>query len=146
MSLKKRKNQVFERMGERYSTFIDPSHFLGRSAFEDGWMTKWPATNIKKNKDKYDLEVGLPGYSKEDISISVEDDMLRITAEKKKSSKVDEDDDYLLKELDTDRVHRTFQLTSQIDVENIESKFENGLLKISLPSANNGKARAIQVS
>ena len=37
MALYRRKNHVFDRIGDRYGNFIDPDHFLGRNAFEESW-------------------------------------------------------------------------------------------------------------
>ena len=144
MNLYKRRNHVFGRFGDRYNTFIDPDHFLGRNAFEDSWIA--PATNIRKEADHFELEVGLPGYSKKDISISVDGYVLNIVAEKKSAGKTEKNKNYVQQEIDTDRMERTFYLSSLIDTGKIASHFENGLLHITLPFVSRSRTRAISVA
>ncbi|MEO9485220.1 MAG: Hsp20/alpha crystallin family protein [Ekhidna sp.] len=145
MNLYRRKNHVFGRIGDRYSSFIDPDHFMGRNAFEDSWIAR-PVTNIiKKDPSQFELEVGMPGYSKKDIKISVDGYVLRVVAEKKSSGK-EQNTNYIQREIDTNRMEKTFYLSSLIDADKIVSHFENGLLHITLPFVSKSKSRAISIS
>lgn len=145
MALYRRRNSVFDRIGDRYGSFIDADHFLGRSAFDESWMTS-PAMNIQKNGNHYDLEIALPGYSKNNITISVNNRMLEILAEKNVIDKDRDKGDYLKKEIDTDKIKKTFELSAEIDVEKIDSSFENGLLRIKLPRlVNKESSKMIKV-
>ncbi|MEO9870605.1 Hsp20/alpha crystallin family protein [Ekhidna sp.] len=145
MNLHRRKNHVFGRIGDRYSSFIDSDHFLGRNAFEESWMTR-PVTNVREDESQYELEVGLPGYLKKDIQLSVDGHVLRIVAETKGAKKDDQRSRYIQKEIDTDRIERTFHLSSLIDADKITSNYENGLLRITLPFVDKSKSKAISVS
>ncbi len=145
MNLYRRRNHVFSRIGDRYRSFIDPDHFLGRTAFEDSWMTQ-PVTNILEEEDRYELEIGLPGYAKDEITISVNDDILSVVAKKSKTRKDEKIVNYVQKEIETDQVERTFYLSSLIDSEKIESNYHNGLLQISLPFIHKSLSKVIAVS
>ncbi|MEP1096592.1 MAG: Hsp20/alpha crystallin family protein [Cyclobacteriaceae bacterium] len=146
MALYRRRNTVFDRIGNRYGSFIDSDHFLGRNAFDENWMTS-PVMNVRKNHDHYDLEIGLPGYDKNDISISVHDRTLEVVAEKDLKKDKASDDEYVQKEIDTNSVKKTFQLSSLIDMDKIDSTYENGLLRIRLPRIKKREsAQAIKVA
>lgn len=69
----------FHRIGNRYATMFDLDHFLGRSAFEDSWMTK-PPRNILEKENELEVQVAMPGFKKEDIKLELRDGYLYISA------------------------------------------------------------------
>jgi len=146
MSLYKRRNTVFDRIGDCYGSFIDPNHFLGRSAFDDGWMTCSPI-NVHHGENQFDLKIALPGCAKEDITVSVNEDELEITA--KGSSNVEKNAllEEAPKEVNQKEFRKTFQLSSLIDTNKIVSTYDNGILKVRLPKHNrNGSSKIIKVA
>ena len=90
-----------------------------------------PATNILENETGYRLEVSLPGYNKDDVTISVENDSLTIRSEKK--NQAESNYQYTRKEFSPFAFEKKFKLDETIDSEKIEAKFENGILYLSLP-------------
>lgn len=130
MSVYRRRSNLFDRIGDQYRHFIDGDHFLGRSAFEDNWMTR-AATNLKKNGLGYQLEVALPGFEKKDISVNVHNDQLEVLAHSKKQTELDSD--YVIQELNTSTKSRVFTLRPDIDTDRIKVSFQNGILMIALP-------------
>jgi len=123
------KSGPFHRIGDTYGHFFNTEHFLGRSAFDKPWLAPEPAANLGKNKVHYFIEVALPGYEKQEIDLALKDDILIVTAEKTEDFK----DEYLAREIHFDTIVRHFELDDEVDQENIEAKFENGLLRITLP-------------
>lgn len=121
----------FSRIGDRYATFIDPDHFLGRDASSETWIAP---TNTSKRRDTYYLEVLLAGFEKDEIAISVEDDMLAVRATKKNPS----NREYLSKEIPTDHAERKFRLPRNVDRDRIKANLENGILKIRLIDRTDG--------
>lgn len=117
----------FSRIGDRYNRFIDPTHFMGRNASSDTWIA--PANTLEK-KGKYNLEVYLPGFRKEEVSVSVIDDMLEVIAKKED---VDEKE-YLSKEINTSFAQRRFKLPKSVDRDRISAKMKDGILRIKLGS------------
>ena len=97
-------------------------------------------TNVRRNDMKcdiyekdnsYHIEMDIPGFDKEDVKIEVNEGVLTIRASK--SSEVKEDDkNYIKRERSYGEYQRSFTL-ADIDVDNIEAKFEKGMLLISLP-------------
>lgn len=130
------KSSPFHRIGDTYGHFFNPEHFMGRSAFDDPWLTPEIPSNVKRAEGKYEIEMALPGFKKSEISIIIEGELLKVKAQKDENYK----DEFLTKEIHFDSVSRNFQLDADVNRDKIKSVFENGLLRISLP--HNGKAKA----
>lgn len=90
-----------------------------------------PATNVIEYDNRYELMLTLPGYSKEDVSITIEDERLTV-----KSIKTEEESDqslnYRLREWNYGGVEKHFKLSDTIDTASVEAIFEQGILKITL--------------
>lgn len=132
-------------IGDQPGHFIDPDHFLGRSPFDDLWMSKAkrPLTNISKTDDAFLIELALPGYSKEEFSISVTSDILTIRAEKKTASS--QEAVLHRQEFNMPSFHQAINLPSQIDTEAVEAKLEQGILHLRLPLKVKKLAKTIPV-
>jgi HSP20 family protein len=90
-----------------------------------------PLVNIKETKEGYQLEVAAPGMSKENFSITVEKDLLSISAEKENEAK-NENEKFTRKEFSYTKFKRSFTLPETIDAANIKAVYENGILKVNL--------------
>lgn len=100
--------------------------------------------DIYEKDNKYFIEMEVPGFNKEDIDISLKEGYLTVKAEKKMSNEEkDEDKKYLRKERNYIKTERSFNL-GNIDEENVDASFENGVLKIEIPKAEENK-RTIEI-
>lgn len=92
----------------------------------------YPKVNVVSRENRVDIVAELAGFTKEDISIEVEDDVLTISG---KSPQVDEESGatYYLRELKRSGFTRSFKINDNVDMERVEADFNNGLLTISLP-------------
>lgn len=100
--------------------------------------------DIYEKDNKYYIEMEVPGFKKEDIDISLKDGYLTIKAEKKTSNEEkDENKKFLRKERNYFKTERSFNL-GNIDEENIDASFENGILIIVIPKAEENK-RTIEI-
>ena len=91
-------------------------------------------TDIKEKKDGYELEMDLPGFKKDEISASLENGYLTISASKGLDK--DEEDKkghYIRKERYEGSCNRSFYVGDAITQDDIKAKFEDGVLKISVP-------------
>ena len=88
-------------------------------------------TDVLDNGDAYVLEAELPGFSKENISIDIENDCLTITAERKSDEK-EEKKNYVKRERVYGRFSRCFDV-SGINVDGISASFQDGVLKLDMP-------------
>ncbi len=108
-------------------TFMDD--FLGKVA-TNGINAFEPAVNVIENKEVYELQLAIPGYSKDEVKISVENTTLTISAEFESK---EETTTYSRREFIKTSFERSFTLPRSIDTDKIEATFENGILNIKLP-------------
>lgn len=90
-------------------------------------------TDIKDNGTEYLLEAELPGFRKEDIDVSIDDDYLTIKAERKfDSEKKDDNGKYIRCERSFGSFSRSFDI-SDIDAGKIDAEYVDGVLKLTMP-------------
>ena len=104
--------------------------------------------DIYEKDGKYYMEMDIPGFSKEDVNIEVDDnDYLTITAEKNyEANDSDKDKNYVRKERSYGKYQRSFYV-GDIDKDNIEATFDNGILKVVMPKMEEEKLskRSIEI-
>ena len=93
---------------------------------------KVPAVNITEEKNQYLVSLAAPGLKKEDFKINVDGNVLTISSEKEQTSE-EKDKKFSRKEYSYSSFSRSFTLPKEINQEKIEAKYEDGVLKISLP-------------
>jgi len=103
-----------------------------------------PAVNEKVDEKGYYLEIDLPGVNKEDIEISVNEGILTVSGERKLQRK-EEKENYTRIESFFGRFERSFKLPADADAENIEAKFENGVLKLFIPRRKKAEGKKIEI-
>ncbi len=123
------RNKAFDRMGENFARLIDPDHFLGRTAFDIPYRKDQPPVNIKKNGKIFELELAVPGFTKDELEIILKDGILLIRGEKSKSEH-SETSKYILEEFNFNSFERSFRLAENIAKENIDAEYNNGILKL----------------
>ena len=94
--------------------------------------TGLPAVNISENDKNFHLELSIPGFSKEEIELAIDQDTLNVSGEKKTTSE-QEEKRYSRKEFSYQNFKRSFTLPENIDQEKIAARFEHGILLIELP-------------
>ena len=89
-------------------------------------------TDVSETEKEYLYEIELPGYTKENVSISLDKNILKISAEKKEENK-ETKTNYTYKEIVKGKVERSYALRENIDRDNIKAKMEDGILKVTIP-------------
>ncbi len=90
-------------------------------------------TDIKEKKDKYLLDIDLPGFNKENIDISLNKGYLNIKAKVDKEEKNDEDEKFVRRERYYGECSRSFYVGEDINEDDIHAEFKNGILKVEIP-------------
>lgn len=103
-----------------------------------------PIVNEKVDEKGYYLEIDLPGVKKEDIEISVNDSILTVAGERKLEKK-EEKENYTRIESFFGRFERSFKLPQDADTDNIEAKYENGVLKLFIPRKTKPEGKKIEI-
>jgi HSP20 family protein len=131
----RRKNEdVFERM---LSTFNELFDQIDEFPALNGNL-KSLRTDIKENKDAYVVEADLPGFSKDDITIEVENNQLTIRAKREEEQEAKDSVNRIIRrERHFGEFVRQFYVDN-IDENRIEAELKDGVLKIILPKRTEG--------
>ena len=136
----------FERPISTLSTLFDD--LFSGNAFEsvDRQLTgtSWPKVDIEENEGGYTIHADLPGLDKSDVSITVENGMLKIEGEKKVESRREKERYYHL-ERSYGKFCRTFALPDEVDAQKIAASMKNGVLELTLPKSEQAKPKSIEV-
>ena len=107
--------------------------------FDNDWMVKAnataPAINVSETEKEYKVELAVPGMTKEDFNVRIdEDNNLVITMEKKTENKEEKKEGrYLRREFSYSKFQQTMILPDNVDKEKISAAVENGVLNVQLP-------------
>lgn len=91
-----------------------------------------PSVNVVETDQNFSLEFAAPGFTKENIKVKVEGDVLTVSGEVKTEEEKTERN-YKRREFLQSAFSRSFTLPDNIDGEKIEGKYENGILTVTLP-------------
>ena len=116
---------------EFFDDFARPSRHVVRYQMPETHVMR---TDVKETDTSYELDIDLPGYRKEDVKAELKDGYMTITASNKKSEdKKDDNGKYIRRERYYGSCSRSFYVGENITQEDIRAKFEDGILKISVP-------------
>ncbi len=133
-----------------FDDFFSRDLFNWNNSNFSGTDTTIPAVNIKETAGSYEVEVAAPGMTKGDFKIELDGNILTISSEKSHQKEEKEDERYSRREFSYQSFQRTFNLQKEVvDLENIQAKYENGLLRLLIPKKEEAKQRPpklIQIS
>jgi len=118
----------FDNVFDHFERMFDDDSF-----FRSPTMSNFPPYNIvKTGKNTYDVELALAGFSKDDIEVQYEDNMLSVKSKEKdeKSESKDENGDILHRGISKRWFSKSFTIADDVEVKGAELK--DGLLKISM--------------
>ncbi|TDX02242.1 Hsp20/alpha crystallin family protein [Dinghuibacter silviterrae] len=138
MTLVKFNHQAPRHLNNWVNRFIDED-------FQESFFGGFPPTNIYDHKDHYTIEVAAPGREKNDFKVQVDRNLLVISQEQKEQSDTTEGRN-VRKEFSLKTFKRSFTLDEKIDVEGIVAKYENGILKLTLPKKEEVKDSSKEIS
>ena len=90
-------------------------------------------TNIKETDSAYELDIEMPGYSKDQIKVALENGYLTVSASKE-SKEEDNKKHYVRKEI-SESCSRSYYVGDDVTQADIKAKYENGMLAISVPKS-----------
>ena len=104
-----------------------------RPARETRYTRQLMSTDIKELENGYELHIELPGYKKDDVQAELKDGYLTVTASAKTEDENAEKGRFVRRERYVGTCSRSFYVGKELTQEDIKAKFEDGILKISLP-------------
>ncbi|RKS25622.1 HSP20 family protein [Flavobacterium endophyticum] len=137
------------RNGLQYPSF--PALFddaLSRELFNWGnnnyssTRTTVPSVNISENAENFEVEVAAPGMEKTDFNIRLDNNILTISSAKERQEETKQDN-YTRREFSYQSFQRSFELPKNVvDDEGINARYENGLLRLTIPKKEEAKQKA----
>jgi HSP20 family protein len=124
--------------------FFDLDNFFGRNMW-DRWDANMPAVNVKEDEKNYVMELVVPGFSKEELKVKVENDMLTVSGETK-SDKEETDKNYTRREYRFQSFSRNFHLPDMVKDDAIDAHYENGILQLTIPKTNTPVTKSRDIS
>ena len=113
--------------------------------FDDGFFSKKERnlmkTDIRETKEKYIIDIDLPGFEKENINLSLNKGYLEISAKVDKEENQEEEEKFVRKERFYGECSRSFYVGDDIKEEDIQAEFKNGILKIEVPKLDENESR-----
>ena len=145
MTLVKFNRRPFDRT---FNNFVD-DFFSDLPVFNGGdFKREWKGmvpVNVTENEKSYNIEVVAPGFEKADFKVTVDDQILTISAEKK-SETPEENKKQIRKEYNYRSFKRSFTLDEKTDGAGVDAKYVNGILTLNLPKKEEVKTPAQQIS
>ena len=113
---------------------------------EDATMIRWrPAVDIAETDKEFTVSAELPGMTRDDIELTIKDDMLTLKGEKK-SMNGKEDENVYLAERCYGKFTRSFTLNNKVNAKNVKADFHEGILTIHLPKVEEAKPKSIEIA
>ncbi len=125
------------------------NNFFGENFFDDDWMnfpfgndwfgrgksaSQMMKTDIRENGDSYDMLIDLPGFSKEDLGVKLENGYLTISASRNgNQDENDENGKFIRRERYSGTMSRSFYVGDGVTQEEVKARYENGILKLTVP-------------
>jgi HSP20 family protein len=132
---------TFRDLEEQFSQFFRDFPLATGIGNESAWV---PAVDLTETEDAYLLEADLPGMKREDIEVTVVDDMITLKGERKEE-KSEAHKGYRRVERSYGSFQRAFRVPGGVDTAKVDAHFEHGVLKVSLPKRPEAKPKAIEV-
>jgi len=104
-----------------------------------------PLYNIIQNDSGWNLEIALPGFSKEEIHVDIKQDQLIIKAIPAVTEKQTNPTKTYYKEFILNEKTIQFHLNDQMDAAEVQAKLENGILQIHIPSKTPAESSAVRI-
>ncbi len=125
----------------RFKNFFDD--FMHRDLTENmEWRGTQPKVNILDKEDRYEIHFATPGLKKEDFNISLDNDNLVVSYERKtEKNEAGENDEFTLREFSFEKFERTFALPDTIKRDKIDAKYKDGVLNIWVPKMDEAKVK-----
>jgi HSP20 family protein len=103
-----------------------------------------PGSEILKTDNGYQVRISLPGVKKEDMKIDMDGNVLTLSGERK-NEHTENSNNVVRSEISYGRFSRSFTLSSDIDRSKIVADYTDGMLTITLPTAEKSQAQAIEI-
>ena len=124
-----------------YTPFFAPQQTRS-DVDEYNWV---PSVDVSETDDGFEVRAELPGVAKDDLHVSVEDNLLTLSGEKRQEE-ADDTQNYRRVERRYGSFQRRFTLPSEVETEDIKAEFTDGVLTLSIPKPEVVKPTEIPIT
>jgi Molecular chaperone (small heat shock protein) len=118
--------------------------FFGRGG-DDDTSTVWaPRTDLSETDDAFRIRLDVPGMTKDDIAINLQNNTLTVSGERS-SERQKDGEEYVRVERAFGNFHRTFTLPDAVDPDRVEATYDEGVLTINVPKTEKSTRRQIEI-
>jgi HSP20 family protein len=135
-------NSLQQEMNRLFNTFFDAPSAGNAGSTARRWV---PAMDLVETDDHFVLRADLPGLSSGDVELSLEDNVLTISGERKAEHE-ERREGYYRVERATGSFSRSLTLPEGVDGDAIAATFEHGVLEVRIPKPEQRKPRKLQIS
>jgi HSP20 family protein len=122
--------------------FGSPEEFWGLRPWNEGFV---PAVDVSEDDEKIEIHAEVPGMTRDDIDVSVENGVLTVSGEKKEEERKEETN-YHRVERSYGHFERRMRLPEGVDEENIDASYTDGVLSVTVPKTEKPAPRRIEVT
>jgi len=130
------------RLRDQLSQIFEQPEFALTDLLGGGWT---PVIDVLEDKDKLIVKAEVPGFKREDLDVSVHENNLLISGERK-SEEERKNGEFYRSERFYGRFHRVISLPYAVEADKIQAQYRDGVLNITLPKAEHAKAKQIEVT
>lgn len=112
---------------------------------DDSCLSWAPTADIYDTKDDYVVKLEIPGLSKEEVKIEVENDTLAVSGERKREDEVKEEEFHRV-ERNSGKFYRAFVLPQDVDAKKINASMKDGILELRVPKPEVRKPKNIPIT
>ncbi len=135
----------------RYGNSMDPFDQMFNTLLGSGGgagrgsLMRAPETDVVETEREIRVSVEMPGLKRDNIDIDVENNVLTIRGEKREEREEGEEGKYHIAERRYGTFTRSFVLPRDVDAENIQAQFQDGVLNVTIPKSERARRRRIEV-
>lgn len=138
-----KRNRFFPWTNEDLKSFLSDDAFFTNDFLEEDSLM--PAMNVKEHDMDYEIEFAAPGFSKEDFEVTIDDNTLYVTGEKKKE-KEEKDEAFTRREFSYSSFKRSLALPKSVNMgQDVKATYKDGILKLKLQKKEEAKAQSKRV-
>lgn len=141
MSLIERPSSVFDELYRPFSSLF-ANGMPARLLDSEQWL---PAVDIRREDNKYLIEMEVPGFSAEDIDVEAHDQVLTIQGKRESTEEVKEEQ-YVRRERRRGQFVRRFNLPAEVSDEAITATVKDGVLHVEIPEGEAPSPKKIAVN
>jgi len=137
--------QDIRRMQNEFERLFGSVFPAVRNEDPDAETAVWaPRVDLVENEESYLIHVDLPGLSKDDVNVNYHEGVLSISGDRR-AEEYEEKDNCVRLERSYGRFYRSFTLPKTVKHDAIEATYENGVLSVRVPKAEESKPRRITI-